>query len=127
MTYLLDTATLLWAVAAPDRLSARSRKLIEAGTHTLVVSIASLWEITVKAQKGLLAMSDPVVWLKAGVSSVNAELISIHASHVYALNQLPDIHRDPFDRILIAQALTEGWPLITSDATVRRYPAPTVW
>jgi PIN domain nuclease of toxin-antitoxin system len=127
VTYLLDTAPFLWAVADPAKLSAKVRKLIDSRKNPLFVSVASLWEIVVKAQRGLLPIEDPPRWLDAGLVSIEAAVLPIKPAHVYGLSQLPMIHKDPFDRLLLAQAASEGWGLISSDATLRQYAVPTVW
>jgi PIN domain nuclease of toxin-antitoxin system len=127
VTYLLDTAPFLWAVADPGKLSAVVRKLIESRNHRLFVSVASLWEVVLKARKGLLHLEDPPRWLEAGIRSIEAEVLPIKAAHVYAVGQLPAIHKDPFDRVLLAQAASEGWTLISNDRLVRRYAVPAVW
>ena len=127
MTYLLDTAVFLWAVASPQKLSPAVRRAIESGKHPLAVSVASLWEVVVKAQKGLLHLEDPPRWLEAGLKSIEAEVLPIRPAHVYQVGRLPMIHKDPFDRLLLAQAASEGWVLISSDETVREYPVATVW
>ena len=127
MTYLLDTAPFLWAVASPEKLSPTVRRLIGGRTHPLFVSVASLWEVVVKAQKGLLPLEDPPRWLEAGLKSIEAEVLPIRATHVYHVGRLPMIHKDPFDRVLLAQAASEGWVLVSNDETVREYPVATVW
>jgi PIN domain nuclease of toxin-antitoxin system len=127
VNYLLDTSAFLWAVAAPGKLSPTVRKLIENRKNSLFVSAASLWEVIVKAQKGLLPITNPPSWLKTGLESIETEVLPIQAEHVYAVARLPMIHKDPFDRILVAQAASEGWPLVTNDALVRRYEIEIVW
>ena len=127
MTYLLDTAVFLWAVASPQKLSPAVRRAIESGKHPLAVSVASLWEVVVKAQKGLLHLEDPPRWLEAGLKSIEAEVLPIRPAHVYQVGRLPMIHKDPFDRLLLAQAASEGWVLVSNDETVREYPVATLW
>lgn len=127
MTYLLDTAPFLWAVANPEKLSAKVRKLIDSRRNPLFVSVASLWEIIVKAQKGMLPIDDPPRWLDAGLVSLEALVLPIKPAHVYGVSQLPMIHKDPFDRLLLAQAASEGWVLISSDVVLRQYPVATIW
>lgn len=97
MTYLLDTAPFLWAIVSPEKLSPTARKLIESRKNPVFVSVASLWEVVVKAQKGLLPLSDPPRWLEAAVASLDARVLPIKAVHVYHVGQLPMIHKDPFD------------------------------
>jgi PIN domain nuclease of toxin-antitoxin system len=127
VTYLLDTAPFLWAVASPEKLSPAVRRLIESRKHPLFVSVASLWEVIVKTQKGLLHLEDPPRWLEAGLKSIEAEVFPIKAAHVYQVGRLPMIHKDPFDRLLLAQAASEGWVLVSNDETVRKYAVATVW
>ena len=127
VTYLLDTAPFLWAVASPEKLSPAVRRVIEGRKHPLFVSVASLWEVVVKAQKGLLHLEDPPRWLEAGLKSIEAEVLPIKAAHVYQIGRLPMIHKDPFNRLLLAQAASEGWVLVSNDETVREYAVATVW
>ncbi len=127
VTYLLDTAPFLWAVSSPQSLSAKVRRLIEGGKNSIVVSAVSIWEVMIKAQKGLLPIPNPAQWLEAGIKSLDATVAPVRPAHVYALDRLPAIHKDPFDRLLIAQAIAEGWILVTGDDNVRKYPTPTIW
>jgi PIN domain nuclease of toxin-antitoxin system len=83
--------------------------------------------VVVKARKGLLPTDDPPRWLAAGLRSIDAEVLPIKVAHVYQVDQLPMIHKDPFDRMLLAQAASEGWVLVSSDQTVRKYPVSTLW
>lgn len=123
--YLLDTSTLIWALASPERLSRPARKAVMAGP--VVLSVASYWEVVIKARKGLVAVADPVSWWERATGLLAATVLSIRAGHVSALHGLPELHRDPFDRILIAQAQAEGLALVTSDDQVRRYAVKTLW
>ncbi len=127
MTCLLDTAPFLWALLEPARLSPAARRVLENRAHSVMVSSASLWEVVVKAQKGQLPIDRPVSWLEAGLRALGADALPIRAAHIYFLAGLPPIHKDPFDRILVAQASVENWPLITSDAMIRRYAVRTIW
>ena len=122
---LLDTSTLLWALGSPERLSARARRLVNAGEN--IVSVASYWEVVIKAQKGLLTIADVPTWWTRATELIAAHVLPIRASHVTALAGLPEIHRDPFDRILIAQAIAEGLEFVTGDDRIREYPVRTVW
>lgn len=123
--FLLDTAVILWALAAPERLSTPAREAIEQG-HS-ILSVASYWEIVIKARKGTLAIVDPVSWWERTSTLFGERVLSIRASHISALVALPNLHRDPFDRILIAQAIAEGLPLVTSDQQIAAYPVRTIW
>ena len=123
--HLLDTSALLWALGEPERLSPRARRLIEAGEN--VVSIATYWEVVIKTQKGLLAISDLPTWWRQATELTAARVLPIRASHVTALAGLPALHKDPFDRILIAQAKAEGLRLLTNDGLLSDYPVQTIW
>jgi PIN domain nuclease of toxin-antitoxin system len=127
VTYLLDTAPFLWAVASPEKLSSKVRKLLDSRKNPVFVSVASLWEVVVKAQKGLLPMEDPPRWLDSALVSLEVVVLPIRPPHVYRVSQLPMIHKDPFDRLLLAQAACEGYVLISSDAAIRQYPVRTLW
>jgi PIN domain nuclease of toxin-antitoxin system len=123
--HLLDTSTLLWALGSPERLSSRARRLVEIGEN--VVSIASYWEVVVKTQKGLLTIADLPTWWQRATELVAGRTLPIRASHVTALVTLPALHKDPFDRILIAQAITEGLAFVTNDEHIKAYPLRTIW
>jgi len=123
--HLLDTSTLLWALAEPERLSAKARRLVEAGEN--VVSVGSYWEVVIKAQKGLLSISDPATWWRQATEFTSARVLHIRPAHISALAALPALHRDPFDRILIAQAKAEGLGLVTNDRVIAEYPIQTIW
>lgn len=124
MKVLLDTHLLLWAAAAPDRLSPTAKTLIEDSQIRVCFSPASLWEIGIKRSLGRADFTvDPRLLRRGLVDSGYLEL-PITAEHALAVDTLPPIHKDPFDRILLAQASVEGIVLLTSDVTVVRYPAP---
>ena len=123
--YLLDTSTVIWTLADPSRLSAAARKALRAGP--CVLSVVCYWEVVIKLRKGLLAISDPVVWWSRATDALGGSVLSIRAAHISALSALPDLHRDPFDRILVAQAVAEGLTLVTSDEQIRRYAVKTIW
>jgi PIN domain nuclease of toxin-antitoxin system len=122
---LLDTGTLLWILTAPDRLSQPARDVVASGGS--VLSVASYWEVVIKTRKGLLPISDPVSWWTRTTELFGRRILPIRASHVTALAALPDLHRDPFDRILIAQAVAEGLPLVSSDSQIAAYPVRVIW
>jgi PIN domain nuclease of toxin-antitoxin system len=123
--HLLDTSTLLWALGEPERLSPRARRLVEAGEN--VVSVASYWEVVIKTQKGLLSISDLATWWRQATELTAARVLQIRASHITALAALPMLHKDPFDRVLIAQAKAERLSLVTNDAPIGAYPVQTIW
>jgi PIN domain nuclease of toxin-antitoxin system len=123
--HLLDTSTLLWALGEPERLSARAGRLVEAGEN--VVSVASYWEVVIKTQKGLLSISDLGTWWRRATELTAARVLNIRPSHITALAALPMLHKDPFDRILVAQAKAEGLALVTNDGSIGAYPIRTLW
>ena len=123
--FLLDTSTLLWALADPERLSKRAGAALRAGP--LVLSVASYWEVVIKARRGLLNVADPVTWWTRATDLLGARVLSIRPAHISALCALPDLHKDPFDRILVAQASAEALVLITSDSQIRSHPVKTLW
>ena len=123
--HLLDTSTLLWALESPERLSPHARRLVDAGEN--IVSVASYWEVVIKTQKGLLTISDLTTWWRRATELMAARVLPIRASHVTALAALPMLHRDPFDRILIAQAVAEGLDVVTNDEPIGDYPVRTIW
>jgi PIN domain nuclease of toxin-antitoxin system len=123
--HLLDTSTLLWALAQPERLSVKARRHVQSGEN--VVSVASYWEAVIKTQKGLLSISDLATWWRRATELTSARVLNIRATHITALAGLPMLHKDPFDRILIAQAKAEGLVLVTSDGSIGEYPIQTIW
>jgi PIN domain nuclease of toxin-antitoxin system len=125
--YLLDTSTFLWAATDPGKLSRRARRLCESQRETLLLSAASLWEIVIKCGAGGLRIADPARSLPDWLARLGARTLPVEAAHAYALYGLPPIHRDPFDRLLVAQAIAEDLPILTSDERIRQYPARCVW
>lgn len=120
--YLLDTQILLWASTDSKRLSAGARKILADLDHQLFFSAASLWEIAIKTGVRRPDFDvDPRLFRRGLLDNGYAEL-AITSEHAVATELLPDIHRDPFDRMLVAQAIAEGMALLTGDATVARYP-----
>lgn len=122
MRYLLDTHTLLWARATPDLLSADALAVLESADNALYLSIASLWECAIKSSIGKLDVPDDFYRTVAG----DYEILGIDVSHVEASANLPLHHRDPFDRMLVAQARLGGLTLVTRDRDIARYDVPVV-
>ena len=124
MKLLLDTQLLLWAAGHPERLSARAKRQINDPENELLFSAVSLWEITIKAA---LDRDDfrvePRVFRRALLDNGYVEL-PITSEHAVNVDALPPIHKDPFDRLLLSQALVEGITLLTADAELARYSGP---
>ena len=118
MQLLLDTHVLLWALTDHERLGPAAREVITDRRSLVCVSAASAWEITIKTTLGKLRAPGN---LAVALGDAGFEPLAISVDHALAVGQLPDIHRDPFDRILLAQAITEGLTLVTSDPALRRY------
>ena len=124
MKVLLDTHILIWAARTPERLSGDALTLIEAEDTELVFSVASLWEIVTKAGVGRVDFQFDARVLRRALLDNGYTELPVTAEHALAVSTLPNIHRDPFDRILVAQASVEGTLLLTADSTVSQYPGP---
>jgi len=121
---LLDTHLLLWAAGQPERLSAKALALIEPPENELFFSAASLWEVAIKRGLGRADFKVDARLLRRGLLDNGYSELPIGSEHVVAIDNLPPIHKDPFDRILVAQAQVEGITLLTADPSVARYPGP---
>jgi PIN domain nuclease of toxin-antitoxin system len=120
--FLLDTQLLLWAAGVPERLPAAARRLLEDHDQALAFSAVSLWEIVIKRSlKRRDFQIDPRA-LRRGLLDGGYREIPIFSEHALAVERLPPLHKDPFDRLLIAQAEMEGATLLTSDEQVAQYP-----
>lgn len=123
MKLLLDTHLLLWAAGQPDRLSKTALDLIEAESSELIFSTASLWEIVIKRSLGREDFKVDARVLRRGLLDNGYGELPIASEHVVAIDTLPPLHKDPVDRVLIAQALVEGIVLLTTDQVIPCYPA----
>jgi PIN domain nuclease of toxin-antitoxin system len=121
---LLDTQVLLWAAGNSKRLTAGARKLLNDPGNDLWFSAASLWEITIKNSLGRKDFRVEPRVLRRGLLDNGYTELAITSQHAVSVEGLPDIHRDPFDRLLLAQALSEGITLVTADALLATYPGP---
>lgn len=126
MKILLDTHTFLWGLSDETKLSERVRRLLPSADSWL--SVASLWEILIKSQSGKLLLPRPVgPYVMSKLKFNGVKLLPVTAEHVLRIESLPLHHRDPFDRMLIAQSLEEELPLVTSDAIFQRYGMNLIW
>jgi len=128
MKLLLDTHAFIWWDSAPDELSERASALCGDPRNELILSVASLWEIQVKAQLGKLTLKKPLRLLVEGQQESNGlQLLPIQPEHTYALDDLPSHHKDPFDRMIVAQARVEGLHVVSHDSIIRQYPVEVEW
>lgn len=124
MKLLLDTHLLLWAAGQPSRLTATARKLIDTPANELLFSAASIWEVAIKRGLGRSDFQVDPRLLRRGLLDNGYSELPILSEHVVAIDSLPPIHKDPFDRLLVAQATVEGITLLTADSRVAQYPGP---
>jgi PIN domain nuclease of toxin-antitoxin system len=125
MKVLTDTHTLVWALSEPEALGEHARSALRDFPFT--ASVANLWELVLKSRKAGALVADPLPWWEKYVVRLRIPALAIRSAHIRALAGLPEFHKDPFDRILVAQALSEGLTLATKDAALARYGAPIVW
>jgi PIN domain nuclease of toxin-antitoxin system len=121
---LLDTHVLLWAAGEPERLPEQARQLLEAPENELVFSVASLWEVAIKSALGREDFRVDAAVLRRGLIENGYLELPVAGEHAVAVAALPPLHRDPFDRLLVAQAQIEGIVLLTVDPLVAAYPGP---
>lgn len=124
MKLLLDTQLLLWAAGQPERLSKAARKLLGDEANELLFSAASLWEISIKATLGREDFRVEPRLLRRGLLDNGYVELPITSQHAVSIDTVPPLHKDPFDRLLLAQALTEGITLLTADELLAGYPGP---
>jgi PIN domain nuclease of toxin-antitoxin system len=125
---LLDTQALLWWVDGDRRLTKRARSAIGAARNSCFVSVASAWEMAIKVSIGKLRLRTPVVrYLQGQLASNGFELLPIALTHIHSVEMLPHHHGDPFDRLLVAQALEEGLALVSSDPVFDGYQLKVIW
>ncbi|HEV3037224.1 MAG TPA: type II toxin-antitoxin system VapC family toxin [Candidatus Angelobacter sp.] len=124
MKILLDTHVLLWAAGEPNRLSTAARKLIEDKENELLFSAASIWEVIIKRGLGREDFKVDARLLRRGLLDNGYDELPILSDHLVAIDSLPPIHKDPFDRLLVAQATVEGVTFLTNDSLVAQYPGP---
>jgi len=121
---LLDTHLLLWAAGEPGRLSPAARQLLADSENELLFSAASVWEVAIKRGLGRSDFRVEPHLLRRGLLDNGYGELAITSEHALAVDGLPAIHKDPFDRILVAQSLVEGITLLTADPLVAQYPGP---
>lgn len=127
MKALLDTHAFLWSISDDERLSRKAQQIFT-GSNDLWLSVASIWEILIKVKTGKLPLPEPSgPYLVRELSENGIEVLPIKLDHVLRMENLTAHHRDPFDRILIAQSIEEKLPLVTADPVFERYPVKLIW
>ena len=128
MKLLLDTHTFIWWDSEPGKLSSRVFELCQNQDNVLILSVVSVWEMQIKSQLGKLKLNQSLSNLIEGQRHANqVEILSIKLPHVLELKNLPPHHKDPFDRLLIAQAKIENVILLSKDAILARYSPDVIW
>lgn len=131
MKALLDTSVFLWAIDGSEKLSRVARAAIENPDNELFLSVASIWEILLKAGKGKLlpdlSAEQQILFLRTNVANLQLNVLAIEMAHALVMASLPVLHRDPFDRLLLAQARAENMVLISGDAGVHAYGGDILW
>lgn len=127
MSYLLDTCTLIWLASEPERLSSRAAALVNSGVE-LYLSDTSVWEICLKWKAGKIQLPQPPrVWCESQAATWQLIPLAIARPHLYRTVELPPHHCDPFDRLLIGQAIERNFTIITPDELIHKYPVDSLW
>ena len=128
MKLLLDTCSFIWLTSAPDRLGAKARDALDADQAEILLSDVSIWEICTKwLARKLDLPSPPRVWIEEQASLWQLDRLPINPKACYRSTELPDLHRDPFDRMLGSQALDDGLTIVTPDDWIHKYPVAVLW
>ena len=126
MKVLIDSHTFLWSTREEHRLSSRARDIMEDSTNQLCLSIATAWELALKLDK-LRLLDQFEVLMSRAINELGMTILAIEMRHIIQSGRLPYHHRDPFDRILVAQAILEGIPILTGDSRIAQYPVQVLW
>jgi PIN domain nuclease of toxin-antitoxin system len=126
MKFLIDTQALIWFIEGNSQLKTNMRRIIEDPDSQIVVSIASLWEIGIKISIGKLQLAKSIQELVAQLEIDHIQILSIEPAHIYELLSLDHFHKDPFDRIIIAQAIAESMAVISTDEAFKDYPVVVI-
>ena len=128
MRALLDTHALLWAVEEPARLGSNATAVLQDPNNDLALSIGSVWELSIKLSLRKLSLSLPfLVWMEKALNDLGVELLPITVEHADVQSRIPFLHRDPFDRLLVAQVSVEGISLISADVVFDQYGVSRLW
>lgn len=128
MRFLLDTHCFLWGLAAPERLHHEGAALITDEENTVVFSVVSALEIAIKVSLGKLTLPEPAeTFVVSQIEDLAMSVLPVYVPHALRVAALPQLHRDPFDRLLVAQSQVEGLPLMTGDAALAAYDVEVIW
>ncbi|MDJ0659960.1 MAG: type II toxin-antitoxin system VapC family toxin [Crocosphaera sp.] len=128
MKLLLDTHAFLWWVADEPQLSQTAKNMISNSDNTVYFSVVSAWEIIIKVGTGKLSLPEnPEIYIPSRLISNQFETLPVFMSHVLQINRLANFHKDPFDRLLIAQSLVEDIPIVTIDGLITQYAVKIIW
>ena len=128
MRVLLDTSTFLWWITDSDRLGERVRQVLTDEQNEVWFSVASGWEIVIKAGLGRVSFTkDPEEFIPEQISANGFQILPIQLRHALKISALPSVHRDPFDRLLVAQALVEDLTILSGDSRIAAYPVDVLW
>lgn len=128
MKYLLDTHTFLWAIGEPENLSKKVLEIIENTDNEIFTSVVNTWEICIKYSIGKLNLKkDPEKFILDEINEAGFQILDIKLNHLFPLTRLPDFHKDPFDRLLIAQSQIEGLPILSNDPLIKKYKTKVIW
>ncbi len=128
MRVLVDTHTFLWDLLGDHRSSRKAKQILSSDTDELVFSLVSLWEIAIKIKTGKLnAIGSSVAYIREEMDAYGMELLPIRYDHILQLEYLPRNHGDPFDRLLVAQAISESLPILSGDSKLKDYDVKVIW
>lgn len=128
MSYLLDTCTFLWLISNPIQLSRTASQITQDPNHDLSFSVISSWEITLKVSVGRLHLGQPPdLLVPAQRSLLGINFLTLKETAVFHLTKLPALHKDPFDRMLVCQAIIDDLTILTPDPLIQQYPVKTAW
>ena len=127
MKLLLDTHTFVWVDSEPEKLSKRVQDLCIDSENELLLSVASIWEMQIKNQLGKLQLKIPLPEMIRQQQENGIEILPVEPAHIFALDSLPNHHKDPFDRLLVAQAIVEEAVLVSADPLIKQYPVSVEW
>ena len=128
MNYLLDTHSFIWFVEGNNQLSPTAKILIENPKHTIFLSIASIWEMAIKVRLGKLELQQPFAeFVQNHIQQYDIEILPIRLNHLTQISALELHHRDPFDRLLIVQSISENMPILSADSAFNAYDVQRIW